>query len=58
MPVLMLRHCRGEAAVSAPVGVWICKHKSKTGVVKFVLLEVCAVDRWSVAPAINKFYQS
>lgn len=26
-------------------------------VAKSVLLEVCAVDRWSVAPAINKFYQ-
>lgn len=23
MSVLVLRHCRGEAAVSAPVGVWI-----------------------------------
>lgn len=27
MPVLVLRHCRGEAAVSAPVGVWVCGRK-------------------------------
>lgn len=27
MPVLVLGHCGGEAAVSAPVGVWICDRK-------------------------------
>lgn len=30
MSILVLRHCGGEAAVSAPVGVWICGRTQTT----------------------------